>query len=87
MRASTGLVRLCLVTEMLEGCVFRVLLFLELFTRIIDCTMHFIVKTSKMRELYKQICPDKCANLSKFEKCLEKHNFQKNDPKRNSKPK
>ena len=39
------------------------------------------VKTLKMRELHKHVCPDKRANQSQLEKCLIKYNFPKMTPK------
>ena len=43
--------------------------------------IHLTVETLKMRELYKHMCPDKCANLSQLEKCLIKYNFPTMIPK------
>lgn len=48
--------------EMLHYCCFK------LFMYNAECMMNFIVKTLKMKELYKQVYTHECTNLSNLEK-------------------
>lgn len=53
----------------------------------VECMINFTGKTVKIGELYKQICTDKCAKLTKLrKKLLEKYNLHKMTQKEMAKP-